>query len=201
MPKKIYVVRKGRKTGFFNTWAECQKQVTGYSGAEYKSFTKQEDAKAYLSGGVAENTKKFSDDEIIEAYVDGSYEQSLKTYGSGAILLYQGQEITLQKSGQDPELVDMRNVAGEIIAAQMAMEFAIDHNIPHLKLYHDYEGIAKWCTKAWKANKEGTKAYAAYYDSIKKDLVVTFIKVKAHAGDKYNEIADQLAKEAISKSV
>ena len=35
-----------------------------------------------------------------------------------------------------------------------------------LTIYHDYEGIARWCQGDWKANKEGTKAYKAYFDSI-----------------------------------
>jgi ribonuclease HI len=39
MPKtKFYVVWKGRKTGVFSTWQECSAQVTGFNGAEYKSF-------------------------------------------------------------------------------------------------------------------------------------------------------------------
>ena len=37
--KKIYAVRKGHKTGLFETWAECQKATTGYSGAEFRGFT------------------------------------------------------------------------------------------------------------------------------------------------------------------
>ena len=45
MAKKYYAVRKGRKTGVFATWAECQKQVTGFSGAEFKSFGTMEEAK------------------------------------------------------------------------------------------------------------------------------------------------------------
>ena len=48
MAKKYYAVRKGRKTGVFATWAECQKQVTGFSGAEFKSFGTMEEAKALL---------------------------------------------------------------------------------------------------------------------------------------------------------
>ena len=44
MPKKIYAVRKGRQTGLFTTWAECQKQVTGYAGARFKGFTNAEEA-------------------------------------------------------------------------------------------------------------------------------------------------------------
>ena len=39
--KKIYAVRKGHKTGLFATWAECQKAVSGYSGAEFRGFTER----------------------------------------------------------------------------------------------------------------------------------------------------------------
>jgi viroplasmin and RNaseH domain-containing protein len=47
MAKKYYAVRTGRKTGVFMTWAECQKQVTGFSGAEFKSFSTMEEAQAF----------------------------------------------------------------------------------------------------------------------------------------------------------
>ena len=50
MPKKIYAVRNGRQTGLFTTWAECQKQVTGYAGARFKGFTSAEEAIRWLSG-------------------------------------------------------------------------------------------------------------------------------------------------------
>ena len=46
MAKKFYAVRKGRKTGVFATWALCQEQIKGFSGAEYKSFTTKEEAEA-----------------------------------------------------------------------------------------------------------------------------------------------------------
>lgn len=36
--KKFYVVWKGRKTGIFNTWDECNEQILGFPEAEYKSF-------------------------------------------------------------------------------------------------------------------------------------------------------------------
>jgi ribonuclease HI len=51
MPKqKYYVVWKGRKTGIFSSWAECSAQVTGFNGAEYKSFEDQSTAaEAYLA--------------------------------------------------------------------------------------------------------------------------------------------------------
>lgn len=45
MPKsKYYVVWKGRKTGVFGSWKECEEQVKGFEGAIYKSFTSQHQA-------------------------------------------------------------------------------------------------------------------------------------------------------------
>ena len=36
----------------------------------------------------------------------------------------------------------MHNVAGEIKGSEAAMQYAVDHNIPEITTYHDYEGIA-----------------------------------------------------------
>lgn len=45
---KFYAVKKGRKEGIFDTWEECKAQVSEYSGAEFKSFKKLEEAQEYL---------------------------------------------------------------------------------------------------------------------------------------------------------
>jgi ribonuclease HI len=51
MPKqKYYVVWKGRKTGVFDRWAECEAQVKGFEGAQYKAFENREMAKKALKG-------------------------------------------------------------------------------------------------------------------------------------------------------
>ena len=78
MAKKYYAVRTGRKTGVFMTWAECQKQVTGFSGAEFKSFPTMEEAQAFAgvnAEGIPDTlprAEKPASDQVI-AYVDGSY--------------------------------------------------------------------------------------------------------------------------------
>lgn len=194
--KKYYAVRKGKNNGIYNTWDECKKQVNGFSGAEYKSFTTIEEAKEYM--GINAEIKQEQNDEYIEAYVDGSYEHCLRAYGSGVVMLKDDIVVkTYSEKGTEESIVGMRNVAGEIEAAKIAMQYCISNNIKKLKLYFDYEGIEKWCSGAWKANKEGTQNYKEFYDNIKEDLDVEFIKVKAHSGDKYNEEADRLAKGAI----
>src|SRR3989304_1360305 len=44
--QKYYVVWKGRKTGIFTSWAECEKQVKGFVGAQYKAFDNNKEAEA-----------------------------------------------------------------------------------------------------------------------------------------------------------
>ena len=194
--RKFYAVRKGKKTGIFNTWDECKEQVNGYSGAEYKSFTLKEEAEEYI--GLNKSIDKVNYDNRVEAYVDGSYEHSIREYGSGVVILKNNNvEKTYSTKGKKESLVSMRNVAGEIEAAKIAMNYCLDNNIENLILYFDYEGIEKWCTGVWKTNKEGTIEYKKFYDSIKSKLNVEFVKVKAHSGNKYNEEADKLAKAAI----
>ncbi|MGL6104758.1 ribonuclease H1 domain-containing protein [Romboutsia sp.] len=194
--KKFYAVRKGKKVGIYNTWNECKLQVNGFSGAEYKSFEVLEEAKAYIDGNKSVTLKNY--ENRVEAYVDGSYEHCIKTFGSGVVILKNNEvEKTYSIKGEDESLVSMRNVAGEIEAAKIAMKYCLENNIDSLVLYFDYEGIEKWCTGAWKASKEGTIEYKKFYDSIKSDLNVEFVKVKAHSGNKYNEEADKLAKAAV----
>lgn len=45
---KYYAVFKGRKTGIFSTWQECEEQVTGFSGALYKSIKTRSEAEEAL---------------------------------------------------------------------------------------------------------------------------------------------------------
>lgn len=45
-----YAVRTGRKTGIFQTWAECESYVKGFPGARYKKFSTEDEAQTFVSG-------------------------------------------------------------------------------------------------------------------------------------------------------
>ena len=88
--KKIYAVRKGHKTGLFDSWAECQKATAGYSGAEFRGFTDREEALAFLKMETEKTVSIDKDREaagvvevpenMVIAYVDGSFEKSIGRY-------------------------------------------------------------------------------------------------------------------------
>lgn len=193
---KYYAVKNGRKVGIFETWDECKAQVDGYSGAEYKSFTKKEDALSFLGIGGQESFD-FMDDGVIKAYVDGSYNIETCEFSFGAVMFLGGEPTTFSQKFSDPDLAEMRNVAGEIKGAEFVMRYCKEHGIPAIEIYYDYEGIAAWAEGRWKTNKHGTIAYKEAYDELSKSVKVTFCKVKGHSGDKYNDMADRLAKDAL----
>ena len=130
------------------------------------------------------------------AFVDGSYNIATKVYSYGMVLLAGDNLVEQCEAYSNEDMAAMRNVAGEVEGSMHAMQYCLDHGIASIDIYFDYEGIEKWALGMWKTNKEGTKAYKAFYDSIKGKLAVHFHKVKGHSGDMGNERADQLAKEA-----
>ena len=194
MAKKFYAVRVGRTPGVYETWDGCRRQITGFTGALYKGFPTEEEALAFVAGGDKQGILM---ETQAAAYVDGSYDSATQTFSYGMVFLHDGQEMHFSKRFDDKDLAKMNNVAGEIMGAEAAMQYCLDNGITSVTIYYDYEGIAKWCNGGWKAAKPGTIAYADFYKKASERVRIQFVKVKGHSGDKYNELADKLAKEAL----
>ncbi len=60
--QKYYAVRTGNKPGVYKTWAECERQTKGVSGAIFKSFATMEEAQRF----VAEGTGGTSGEMVVE---------------------------------------------------------------------------------------------------------------------------------------
>lgn len=206
--KKIYAVKKGHKTGLFESWEECKAAVDGYSGAEYKGFKERGEALAYLGIASAPETAEPKcqpeespvDRELLIAYVDGSYEHSLLKYAFGCVfLLPDGRILTENGSGSNPDSAKLRNVTGEMLGAMFAVRFAIKNGFKKIEIRYDYEGVEKWVTGAWQSKTELTKKYAEAMRSWRTKVQISFTKVAAHTNVYYNEMADRLAKAALAE--
>ena len=95
----------------------------------------------------------------------------------------------------------MRNVAGEILGAIAAMQFAMDNAITEFVIKHDYQGIASWCTGEWQCKNPCTMAYRDFYNRAFNRMDIHFNKVQGHSGVFYNELADALAKRELNKPI
>ncbi len=189
---KYYAVRKGRKTGIFTDWGECSALVTGFKGAEYKSFTGIEEAQKYMNNSPVNEQAASS-----YSFVDGSFNQATGVYGYGGFLVHNNEKYILSGSGNDADMASMRNVAGEVLGSMAAVEKALELGIDRLDIYYDYMGISAWATGEWKRNKKGTIAYYDYIQSVKDKIALRFVKVKGHSGVEGNEEADRLAKKSV----
>lgn len=195
---KVYAIKKGRQVGIVDTWAECHKRVNGFSGAEYKSFNGDtyneavELAASYLKGSSVTQ----GHEDILHIYVDGSYNPDTGIYGSGIVIVDKDIK-TLSIPGTDQSFASMRNIAGELLAATIAMSYALKNGIKDICICYDYMGIELWCNGTWKAKNEYTQKYIDYYQSVKKHVNICFKHIKGHSGNTYNEMADKLAKNAV----
>lgn len=202
MAKKYYAVKVGKSTGIFNNWEDCKKQVAGFSGAIYKSFQSLDKAKEYLDDkNIALKSEEFefeitSDDEII-AYVDGSYKKDTLEYGYGVVLILKDDIVELYGKGQNPEVAKSRNVTGELFGSVRAISEAIKLGKKKIIIFYDYQGISSWANGEWKCNLPLTMGYRDKIREFRKEIEILFVKVKAHSNDKYNDLADHLAKKSL----
>ena len=218
--KKYYAVKKGRKTGVFESWGECEEQVKGFPGAEYQSFSTKKECLAYLAGEepapekpkarakkdlayyLEESRENFDFSSLPEdtmvAYVDGSFDVGTGRYAYGIALLTRKDGLqTKADVGDNPEAASARNVAGELSGTMQAAKIAAQNGYRKLIIHHDYTGIAAWYKGQWKAESYCAVNYLKFMKKLPPTLSITFEKVKSHTGVPLNEVADLLAKGAL----
>lgn len=197
---KFYAIKKGKNTGIFDSWTECEKNVKGFLGAIYKGFPTLGEAEEWLNKS---NDKK-TIETIVEsnyeaiAYVDGSYNDKSKIFTYGLVFLYNDKILTYKEKFNNSKWAKARNVAGEIMGVVKAIQVANEGNINSLLIYHDLDGLGHWARGEWKTNTPETIAYKNFIDENKAELKLEFVSIKGHSGIKYNEKSDELANEAYS---
>jgi ribonuclease HI len=141
-------------------------------------------------------------EEIIKIYTDGACSGNPGKGGWGAVLLYKGHKKEI--SGFNPQTTNNQMELQAVIEALKALKKPSEI-IVYTDSVYVKDGITKWIFN-WKKNgwrtadKKPVKNLEFWQEL---DLLVvghqiTWQWVKGHSGDKYNEIADQLAVNAIS---
>ncbi|HAG43549.1 MAG TPA: ribonuclease HI, partial [Clostridium sp.] len=210
MAKKIYAIKYGCdfknnteiRNIMVNTWAECLALVKGVKGAQYKSFESLKEAKEYLSE-EKKLLKKGVDSypmDCIHVYVDGSYNLQSEKFSYGMVAV-RDDVIEYMENGEaeDNSQKQLRQIAGELMGAIKAVEYAKLIGERKLVIFHDYEGIYHHAIGTWERKDSSSKEY---YDKInsyinKDNMEIIFVKTDSHSGDIYNEITDSYAKAAI----
>lgn len=204
--KKIYAVRKGKTVGIFRNWDDCKASVHGYPGAEFKGFFTEKEANEYLQRTGKDESDVFSEEgegclkNQIVAYVDGSFDKKIGKYAFGCVIITpDGEIVRASGNGDNPESLALHNVTGEMLGAMFAVKWCAKNGYSAIKICYDYFGIEKWTTGEWKAKNSLTQKYAEFMRKNRETLNISFQKIAAHTGNKYNEEADKLAKAALKR--
>lgn len=138
------------------------------------------------------------------AFTDGAYSQKNKIGGYGVVLFTQGNKeiydkVFRWKTQSHQQIIKFHNVGAECEAVKFIVKRAIEKNLQKITIFYDYEGILKWLTREWNANQEYTKDYVNTMLLYSKQIQIGFVKVKSHCGITYNELADEIATNALLK--
>lgn len=210
MKTKIYAIKKGFNTGIFFTWKECQKNIHGFSGAEYKSFTKIEDAESYLN--MDENTVNIEKDNknFLEIYTDGACSPNPGQGGCGIVIL-KDDKIFKKYCGLYNE--SSTNQRAELLALIYAFKI-IKQNLTNekVKIFTDSKYSIDciswskgWIKNNWKTskkedvkNKDLLEVYIHLYNEIN---TPDLIHVNGHSNIYGNELADKMAVKARKEKI
>jgi len=146
--KKYYVVWKGRKTGIFTAWAECEAQVKGFVGAEYKAFGSLKEAETAFQSkyeaykGKSSSLGKWKTAEVKPVFssicVDAAVSGSPGKMEYRGVFLDSGEEFF--RIGPFP---DGTNNVGEFLAIVHALTWLVKHD-KYMTVYSDSQTAISW---------------------------------------------------------
>ncbi|MDM8538849.1 ribonuclease HI, partial [Desulfobacterales bacterium HSG17] len=220
--KKFYAVKKGKVPGIYTIWAGkdgAQVQVSGFTGAIYKSFKTRKEAEKFMAGPMPnwnfEHKKKASlkplktkplipDADQVVIYTDGG---ALGNPGPGGygIVIINGED-KKEMSGGFRLTTNNRMELSACIQALKSLKAP-----SNVKLFSDSKYVVNGISKGWAArwrknNWMRTKTDPAINPDLWEQLLEQCEKhnvdlnwVKGHAGNFYNERCDQLVRAESSK--
>ena len=204
---KYYVVRQGRQPGIYMTWEECQKQVNGFSGAIYKSFSTLIEAEGWFSGkspiiNLPSQQKSFipspekGKDSSYTIYTDGSCQNGK---GGWAYVVVKDGVIVDEKSGALPDFPTTNNRA-ELTAILKVLECHYGDLTIISDSEYSIKCVSVWChvwqKRGWKKADGETPENLDLILAIIANQTgrkVSYQHVYAHRGNVFNERCDTLA--------
>ncbi|GAB4419332.1 MAG: ribonuclease H family protein [Anaerolineales bacterium] len=167
--QKYYVVWKGRKPGVYTSWAACEAQVKGFTGAEYKSFPTREMAEAAFRNQYEDYMGKNSSSQqwlfapikpvIPSICVDAACSGSPGPVEYQGVLLENGQQVFRRGPMRDGT-----NNIGEFLAIVHALSWMMEKNLDW-PVYSDSETALGWvragrCNTKLKQTASNTELFA-----------------------------------------
>jgi ribonuclease HI len=141
----------------------------------------------------------------VTAYTDGACSFNPGPGGWAAVLIYKGNEKSI--SGYEPDTTNNRMELTAVFEAIKALkepcDVVIHTDSAYIQNAFSKGWIGRWQHNGWKtAAKQPVENQDLWKGILEASLThrVSYLKVKGHAGDKYNTICDELARKAIKEN-
>ncbi len=207
--KKYYVITNGRTTGIFTDINYVRMQVNKFKNAKYKLFKNKYKAFEYFFSDKNNIEKYFLSQNYIsdsifdvKAYTDGSYNKNINTFTYGAVLFHNRHQIEMFAKFNNRKWSKLQNASGEMMGVIKVIDFCLQNNINSVLIYCDYKNLHFWLYKNKSFKCEEINLYKKYINEAKENnLIIAFKWIKSHSNNKYNDLADFLAKKAYNLNV
>lgn len=176
--EKFYVVWKGKRPGIYKTWKECKEAITGFKGAEYKSFPTFDQAKNAYNGNYNDfkgkkKVSSLSQEELLKIGRPSYHSISVDAASSGnpGIMEYQGVDTKTGKKlfRQGPFEQGTNNI-GEFLAIVHGLAFLKERKSDRI-IYTDSRTAMSWVRKKTCNTKlEETTKNKALFDLIRRAI-------------------------------
>jgi len=147
---KYYVVWKGVEPGVYASWKECQRQINGYAGAIYKSFTTEDEAReAYASSpfdylGKPRQTEKPIASPGPSTYCDNALAVDAACSGNPGKMEYRGVHIASRQQIFHFGPVWGTNNIGEFLAIVHGLALLKQKGLTTMPVYSDSRNAISW---------------------------------------------------------
>lgn len=213
----VYAVRRGRKQGLFASWSECQQQVSGFSGAEFRKFADRERAQEWVDGEKPRQQQQEEEEEKTNkkrkfiVYCDGACRANGNAKKARASIgVWFGSESDERNvSCVLPTELPHTNQTAELFAAITTLEAVPRDEAVTIRTDSMYvinsatKWRQRWIDKKW-SPQLGLKNHALLRQLSDlldaRSVPIEWQHVRGHRGEPGNEAADRLANQALDKT-
>lgn len=225
---KYYAVKKGKHPGIYNNWPECQREISGFSGAVYKSFPTLAEAQAWLQKSpidAPQHTKQVlnsvgkDSQNTIELFTDGGSRnhgnklgQHVKSSDKAAwalLIVKDGQKYTATggefgATNNRMELMAFRNALALLIKHhwnQYSINATLDSHYVLDPLTKGW--LYGWKKRGWRTSSGSEVANKEMWEQVLQLLPqfrhLNYQWTKGHADNEGNVIVDHLLNKTMDK--
>lgn len=210
-----YAVKRGRRKGVFKSLSTCMDQVKGFPDAVFKRCDSEKEAEEF----IYENTVTALEVTDCTAYVGGTYNTLSQAYISAVSFTKDDKTENIYKlfntfetrddnlfsdkdsnmfSVSEYEFSELTDCAGEVMAAILAISYALSLRCRSITIYHTKACVGAWPLNIWTTDTLSATIYKRYVDSVKGRIKIQFFKISSDADREFVENMCKQAKKEIN---